>query len=93
MIRKIICWIFFVISLLAIISLSLGINSVFSSLGITINFATYFHNIQSMTIGEMFAYTGSFFYAFFEVFGLPVSIFLISLLGISLPTAKKICNK
>ncbi|HML99919.1 MAG TPA: hypothetical protein PKC96_01085 [Bacilli bacterium] len=85
MFRKLICGLFFVISLIALVFAGFAIGDLSSAMGVTIDFAAVQTAISSGQFMTILSSLGIFLMAILNVFGLPLLVFLVSLIGLTLP--------
>jgi uncharacterized membrane protein len=85
MFRKLICGLFFVVSLIALVFAGFAIGDLSSAMGVTIDFAAVKDAIGAGQIMPIFSSLGVFVMAILNVFGLPLLVFLVSLIGLTLP--------
>jgi hypothetical protein len=83
--RKLIMFIFMIISLVTIILFTISVNSLFMSLGFGAFEWQYILDIlQNYTFEELAPVLGVIAWGLFQLYGLPLAVFLICLNGLSI---------
>ncbi len=82
-IRRFICFIFMVLSLIAIV----GISMIFATIALNFNyvfdFEAFMNSLGTSSIEDILQTLGYFLFVVFQVYGIPLIIFLISLIGLT----------
>lgn len=83
--RKLIMFIFFVLSLVAIIGITMSLNDLLSFLNLGSMSLEDIQNLfETSTVEEIIQGLGTIIYTLMQVYGIPVIIFLISLNGMAI---------
>lgn len=82
-IRRIICFVFMIMSLIAIIGTIIFMSDIASSLNVTIDFESLMEMIGNSTINELLYAAALMIQGIFLVLGTPIIIFLVSLIGLT----------
>lgn len=86
MLKKIICITSLVISIIAIITISFAVNYILSEMGLAIQW----NQLHNLRLNEVLPVIGSLFSIIFNLYGIPILMLLISLIGLTIPRKKRI---
>ncbi len=83
--RKLIMFVFFVLSLVAIIGITMSLNDLLSFLNLGNMSLEDIQNLfETSTVEEIIQELGTIIYTLMQVYGIPIIIFLISLNGMAI---------
>lgn len=81
--RKLIMFIFFIISLVTIVALTISIDELISLFGVgSIDFESILELFNEASAKEIIVGVGMLFYVLFQIYGIPLIVFLVSYNGL-----------
>lgn len=81
--RKLVMFIFFIISLVTIVALTISIDELISLFGVgSIDFESILELFNDGSAKEIIVGVGMLFYVLFQIYGIPLIVFLVSYNGL-----------